>query len=264
MQKGLLFKRKRCFMTQDKIKRVHRFYSWGLAAILVIVGILMILSCLDIYNSGPRAYSAETITLHFQRIAIPVYIAIAGIIGGIALNLFLPFPSQRAKSLITAQESMLRMQQKVSIPPVQKEIRMRLVLRVITAVIFTGLMIYPAIYYLQPGHFTVEHLNNNVIRAVTITMIPATVGLALCWGCQLLLNASYRRETAIYKQALVDGQRVVKSPIEDVKCCRGLHWLRIALAAVAAIFIIVGIFNGGAEDVLKKAIAICTECIGLG
>lgn len=251
-------------MTQDKIKRVHRFYSWTLAAILVVVGVLMILSCLDIYNSGPRSYSAEAIALRFQRIAIPVYIGIAGIIGGITLNIFLPLPSQRSKSLITPRETMLRMRQKVSVPPVQKEIRLRLVFRVITSVIFIGLMIYPAIYYLLPGHFTVEHLNNDVISAVMITMIPAAVGLALCWGCQLLLNASYRRETAIYKQALVDGQRAAKSEIEETKCCRGLPWVRIVLAAVAVVFIIVGIFNGGAEDVLKKAIAICTECIGLG
>jgi hypothetical protein len=33
---------------------------------------------------------------------------------------------------------------------------------------------------------------------------------------------------------------------------------------MAVAFLILGIFNGGAEDVLKKAIAICTECIGLG
>lgn len=251
-------------MTQDKIKRVHRFYSWGLAAILVVIGVLVVLSCLDIYNSGPRSYSADAIALRFRRIAVPVYIGIAGIIGGIALNILLPLPSQRSKSLITPRETMLRLRQRVSVPPVQKECRLRLVLRVITAVVFVGSMVYPAIYYSLPGGFTVEHLNSDVIRAVTVTMIPAAVGLALCWGCQLLLNASYRREAAIYKQALVDGQRAVKPEIEETKCCRSLPWVRIALVTVAVIFIIVGIFNGGAEDVLKKAIAICTECIGLG
>lgn len=264
MQKGLLFKRKRCFMTQDKIKRIHRFYSWGLAAILVVVGVLMILSCHDIYNSGPRSYSAEAIALRFQRIAIPVYIAIAGIIGGIALNIFLPLPSQRSKSLITPRETMLKMRQKVAISPVKKEITLRLVFKIITFSICIILMIFPGIYYFLPGRFTVEHLNNDVVRATLITLIPAFVALALCLVCQLLLNASYRRETAIYKQALVDGQRAGKSEIEETKCCRSLPWVRIALVAVAVIFIIVGVFNGGAEDVLKKAIAICTECIGLG
>lgn len=251
-------------MTQDKIKKIHRLYGWILVAVLVIVGILMILSCLDIYNSGPRSYSAEAIALRFQRICIPVYLGIAGIVGGIALNLFLPLAPQRSKSLITAQENMLRMQQKVTVCPAKKEMRLRLVLKIITAVAFIALMVYPAIYYLLPGRFSIEHLNSDVVRATMITLIPAIIGLALCGGCQLLVNASYRRETAIYKQALVDGHRAGKSVPAISKGCRCLPWVQISLAAVAVILIVVGIFNGGAEDVLKKAIAICTECIGLG
>ena len=30
------------------------------------------------------------------------------------------------------------------------------------------------------------------------------------------------------------------------------------------VFIVIGMFNGGMDDVLYKAINICTECIGLG
>ena len=39
---------------------------------------------------------------------------------------------------------------------------------------------------------------------------------------------------------------------------------RFILAALALLFIILGVMNGGAQDVLIKAINICTECIGLG
>ena len=39
---------------------------------------------------------------------------------------------------------------------------------------------------------------------------------------------------------------------------------RIVVGVVAVTFIIVGVLNGGANDVLVKAINICTECIGLG
>ena len=40
--------------------------------------------------------------------------------------------------------------------------------------------------------------------------------------------------------------------------------LRAAVLAVALILIIIGIINGGLEDVLAKGAAICTECVGLG
>ncbi|MBQ9064736.1 MAG: thioredoxin [Blautia sp.] len=33
---------------------------------------------------------------------------------------------------------------------------------------------------------------------------------------------------------------------------------------VAVCFIVAGVFNGSAKDVLGKAINICTECVGLG
>ncbi|MCH5163558.1 MAG: thioredoxin [Clostridiales bacterium] len=39
---------------------------------------------------------------------------------------------------------------------------------------------------------------------------------------------------------------------------------RVSIGVIAISFIIVGATNGGADDVLKKAVAICTECIGLG
>ncbi len=39
---------------------------------------------------------------------------------------------------------------------------------------------------------------------------------------------------------------------------------RIAVFAAAAVFIGLGIWNGGLWDVLVKAVNICTECIGLG
>lgn len=43
-----------------------------------------------------------------------------------------------------------------------------------------------------------------------------------------------------------------------------LRKIRAALLALAVVFIIAGIANGSMEDVLIKAVNICTECIGLG
>ena len=40
--------------------------------------------------------------------------------------------------------------------------------------------------------------------------------------------------------------------------------LRAAALAIAVILILLGILNGGMEDVLAKGAAICTECVGLG
>lgn len=254
-------------MTQDKIKRIHRWYSWILAAILAVLGVLFILSCIDIFTSGPHPFNPGSITLRFRRIAVPVLIGVIGIWGGIALNLLLPLEPQRTKGTVSPKIITLRLRQKADVQPVQKEIRLRLILRAATGVFFACLMIYPLIYFLKPGHFTTTNLNADVIKGLLIALIPAIVGLGLCLSCRLLVNASYRRETAIYKQALADGKRVSPNQSEEKpsKHRNGiLLVIKIAMTMLAVVFIVVGIFNGGAKDVLDKAIAICTECIGLG
>lgn len=39
---------------------------------------------------------------------------------------------------------------------------------------------------------------------------------------------------------------------------------RLSILCLGVLFIVLGVMNGGARDVLVKAINICTECIGLG
>lgn len=50
----------------------------------------------------------------------------------------------------------------------------------------------------------------------------------------------------------------------DVMGARALNAVRAVIIVGAAALILAGIANGGARDVLYKAITICTECVGLG
>ena len=63
------------------------------------------------------------------------------------------------------------------------------------------------------------------------------------------------------------GPRAEKRPRTVMKGqpeTRGRVALRAALYAAAALLLVLGALNGGLNDVLVKAINICTECIGLG
>lgn len=44
----------------------------------------------------------------------------------------------------------------------------------------------------------------------------------------------------------------------------GMMLLRIGLLCLAALFIVLGLSRGEAAIVLKKAVNLCLECIGLG
>lgn len=60
------------------------------------------------------------------------------------------------------------------------------------------------------------------------------------------------------------GAKVAKKYVPESADKIILLCTRIAVGGLAIAFIIAGALNGGASDVLTKAINICTECIGLG
>ena len=53
-------------------------------------------------------------------------------------------------------------------------------------------------------------------------------------------------------------------PPAERKPAGHLAAVRLALLGAAALLVVLGALNGGARDVLVKAVNICTECIGLG
>ena len=56
----------------------------------------------------------------------------------------------------------------------------------------------------------------------------------------------------------VPGEKPVPAPRGKTRVWQGL------LLVLALLLLLHGAWNGGARDVLKKAVNICTECIGLG
>lgn len=85
------------------------------------------------------------------------------------------------------------------------------------------------------------------------------VWLAAAWAALMLggwAAHQYARPKAVRQAPLRMG--------DSEKSTRRAARVRLALLLAALLFIVLGVVNGGAHDVLVKAINICTECIGLG
>ena len=67
------------------------------------------------------------------------------------------------------------------------------------------------------------------------------------------LISIYKTERAVERDVQVEAAKA-----------KNLHAVKVAVLIAAVIFIVAGIFNGSMEDMLIKAINICTECVGLG
>ena len=257
-------------MPQDKVKRIHLIYGIVASVLIVALGVVLIIACRDIYTSGPRPYTRAAIGAKLVDMAPLLILNLIAIIGGIALTITLPLPRAKTKAVRDEMVTMQKLAAKAGTPSepqkqyIEREQRMRWYSRVLTAGFFGGLMAKPAFYLLDKSHFPAADPTAEIMAAAIIALPPVIIGLLGCFICSLLTKRSILKETEIYKQIIASGNKVTPAPASDTSKPVLLKTVRFAVLMVALVFIVVGIFNGSANDVLTKAIKICTECIGLG
>ena len=254
----------------NKYAKTHRIFSWVITALVIALGIALVLSVLDIYRNDPTGdpYSPETIGAHFRQIALLVYATVAAIVGGVLFNLLNPTAPEKPRALRDAKAIMEKTCTKVSflnpaeMSMIKKEIsrRERIIMNCMFA--FALLLVYPVFYAFAVHNFHAPNPTTEVIKTTLIVFGPSVLGLVISHLGANKITKSYERQTEIYKQAIKDGRK--GTPESKADSNTKLTVLRCSIFAVALILIVLGIANGTAEDVLTKAAAICTECIGLG
>lgn len=259
--------------------RIHLVYGICLAVMILAVGVCFALSCLSIYESGDSPFTRESISTHFSRIAIPTWLCILGVIGGGVLSLALPLEGGKVKSRRDPENALNKLAARLDLngcdgavaDSIVKERKWRFAVTVILWVL-VGITLVPALMWcVNPAHFSIENLSEDIKTAALFILPCAAVSLGLLTGERLLRHASVARETAMVKAALAAGKGTaepVKKASHDKRKLtadpRFVWGVRGAILVVGIVFIVLGIFNGGMADVLGKAIRICTECIGLG
>ena len=259
--------------------RIHLVYGICLSALILAAGVCFALSCLSIYESGDSPFTRESISTHFQRIAIPVWACVTGIIGGILLTLVMPLEGSGVKSRRDPETTLSKLAARLDLnscdeavaDSIRRERKWRLAVTVILWVL-AGITLVPALMWcVNPAHFSIENLSGDIKTASLFILPCAVVSLGLLTGECLLRHASMARETATVKAALVAMKgtaKPAKKANPDKKNWssdpRFVWGVRGAILVVGVVFIVLGVLNGGMEDVLGKAIRICTECIGLG
>lgn len=122
------------------------------------------------------------------------------------------------------------------------------------------------VYILFMAEFTVENLSGDVLGAFAVVLPLIVAATVTHIPYAFLFEASAKKERAILLDAVKKGYKpapAVNTPeTKEDKTYTAIA--RYAILGIAALFIILGIINGGMNDVLEKAIKICTECIGLG
>lgn len=259
---------KEAIMNQDTKKRIRLLYGIVLSAMLVAVGFLLMAACLQIYLSGgEQIYTPQKVATAFGRIAVPVYICLGLIVVGFVLHLLLwqaPGKDPKIKHPVM-QLRRLQLTRDISQADDEKQAALgklrsrRLALQLIllaVCILCTGIFGFFAltnsVFFPEPAQAT----------AYVVSLMPVfapCTAVALCYGVVTvyLARRNVEKQIALFKQC---------PPLPQHKSGKqtGIRIVRYAVLVLALAACVYGLATGGWQDVLTKAVNICTECVGLG
>ena len=118
------------------------------------------------------------------------------------------------------------------------------------------------LYVCNPLHFPSATPNTAIIRMALI-LTPLVIYAFICLIVYTFIEEALAKRQVKFIRKLIALKAVENIEIKNKKQI-GILVTRIVVLTISIIFITVGVINGDLVDVLKKAINICSECIGLG
>lgn len=257
---------KNCRIMQ-KFKRLFCIYNLITALMLIIAGACLISGCLRIYW-GIGKYSASAVSETFSYVRIPIYIALFLSIIGLILSLFGDNNKQTVKAdAYSVLLERLKLKKDISAyPEAEKSIKAEEKSRknrfiALSSLITACTVIFLTYTFVQAHWGNGDEITASVERASLVLIPLLIIPITLSAIFSRLDRLSILREIELLK-TLNNKESVEKAEIAVNK--RFVNILRISIIILAIIFVVFGVFSDGTADVLAKAKAICTECVGLG
>ncbi|MBR2646687.1 MAG: hypothetical protein IKD47_03930 [Clostridia bacterium] len=266
-------------MREEKARKIRWIYGICLSVYTFIVGALFIVQTWRIFLPGGKGnYTAASIAEKFSEIALPVWLWVAAVVIGGALAIAFPISKTKPKAYVTTQIQLERLGARLlggedSDGKAKKERKFRIALGIACA-IACAVAACVALFIMLDKSYVAKvdrefFSGTNAVVDRLFSLVPwGLAAFALAIAAAYLIEGSRRREVQILKAELAKEGKIAKAPAkpktEQVENRRLVLIVRIVLAAVALMLVVVGIVNGGMSEVFKKAINICTQCIGLG
>lgn len=254
-------------------KRIHLIYSIVLSAVLAVAGICLIVACVGIYNSGDRPFSREAVAAAFSGIAVPVYLCLALVIGGFILDGFSPAEKKKPGAEKQYGTILARLHGKLDMEHCDESLRKAILAqqkarkthRIIGFSLLAAGSVLFLCYGLDSRNFHQTDITGSMIKAMYLFIPCLAVPFGYGVFSAFFSRASMKKETELVKQAIAAGSQAPAAKKEAAKADgKKLMLLRYALLGIGIGILVYGFFAGGTNDVLTKAVNICTECVGLG
>ena len=253
-------------MNEKRLRLIHTVCGCVISAALIVAAVCLIVSAHTIYTSGDSPYTPESIGAEYDKIAIPLWVAIFAIFAGIILNIALPMPKSRAKAIKDPFIKLRILQKKLPAGTthdgIDRQRTLRKIYRAVCALLCAIAFIPAVITLCDYDSFTVANLTPALLRVVGVLALGAIISGVLLFILSVIERKSAEREIEWTKVAISEGERIEEKVPENN--ANKIKIARFILFGIACALIVIGLTQDGFYDVLQKAIRICTECIGLG
>ena len=263
-------------MSQEMKNRIHLIYGIVLTAVTILAGICFIAACCNIYFTGvannvPQIYTRPIVAEAFSKIAIPVYLWLALVIGSFILHIVLP--PERKKLVPEKNLSLIlqRLQAKTDLESCDPSLRMDILAqkkqRNFLCILCAALLAIGSVIFLTYV-CNIERWPFNstppMVSAMYMMLGCLTIPLAMTIYAAYFCRRSTQTEITLMKQAAAQAPKKPEPVAEKTANRFLMPSIQIAIVVVGLALVILGACNQGTADILNKAVAICTECVGLG
>lgn len=257
-------------MKKDTVKGIRLVYGIVLSVFSVIVGFCLIVACIGIYRSGgEQIYTAQKVIDAFSKIAAPVYLFLALLLGSFIVNLSLPVENNKKKPEKNYAAILARLLEKrnmESCDPALKDAiayqrKLRKQNKILSLLLLAAGSISFLVYGMNPANFHQTEINGSMVKAVTLLLCLLVIPFIFAVFTAYHAKKSLQKEIELVKQMPVSDYK----PAAPAKSCGCKKFpVSVVVLVLAVALLVYGFYAGGTADVLTKAINICTECVGLG
>lgn len=277
-------------MTKNKAQTARRIYGICLTALTIVVAVLFIVQIWLLFRATEESpYSVETVSERFSKIAIPFYLWLAAIVGGGVLSYLFPDEVKAPKTLLDTRVSLNRLKARLpknagGMVELKRENTLRKVVWGVCIALALAVAVLLVVFLLNEEYkakFGTEFFKSHVEAEKLLKLFPlVVVALCACAGALIYQSYSLKKELTIVKNEIAEsakrGEKIVKTEQKPTLCDKikgkfaflgkdkSVLAIRLVVAVAGLTLFVAGICGDGMQEVLTKAINICTQCIGLG
>ena len=277
-------------MIDKKAQSVRVIYGICLAIMTAVVALLFIAQIWLLFRATDvEPYSVESVSMRFHKIAVPFWIWIAMVAGGGVLSWVFPEEEEKPKAFISVHTTLTRLKGRLpendgGMVELKRENTLRNVVWGVCAVLLVVMTAVVVIFLLNGEYaakFDTEFFKTHVEAEKLLKLSPLVlVVLCVCAGALIYQSYSLKKELALVKNAIAESAKRGEKPVKTeqkqtiwnkitakfafLKTKKAVLVTRLVVAVAGLTLLVVGVCGDGMQEVLTKAINICTQCIGLG